>query len=69
MKGGFLLLNAWLIPSQGISAANSELLAIIMRLVKAVSKPWMLVGDFNLPPEMLNAAAVDKGLHPVVVST
>ena len=71
IPGGMLVVSVYLWHSEGMTSRNLDILLTALAAVKAHGGPWLIVGDFNCPPSVLQNA-----LHPtlsaagaVVVST
>eukprot|EP00973_Karenia_brevis_P087694 12162236-Karenia_brevis.AAC.1 len=52
-KGGFHLGSVYLRCSEGCSAANLDILQELASILKRVRGQWLVGGDFNMTPEML----------------
>ena len=59
-KGGLHVLSAYLWTKEGMTARNKELLDEAARITKLLKGPWILGGDFNMRPELLQSWATDN---------
>ena len=55
-RGGIHCFALYLVTCEGMSERNRSLLLDLARLIKAVRGPWVVMGDFNMPPEALEQA-------------
>ena len=55
-RGGIHLISVYLISCEGMSERNRGILLDLARLIKAIRGPWVVMGDWNMPPEVLEAA-------------
>ncbi len=52
-RGGLHLVSVYLWTSEGLSQRNLDLLQCLAGVLAAIRGPWLLAGDFNVPPESL----------------
>ena len=55
-KGGVHILNVYLKDSEGLSPTNMHLLEQAALCLKSIKGPWIAGGDWNMEPQMLEAA-------------
>ena len=55
-RGGIHCLSVYLYTCEGLSERNCRLLRELARLVKGVHGPWIILGDWNMPPDVLQAS-------------
>ena len=55
-RGGVHCFSVYLATCEGISARNRALLVDLAWLIKSVRGPWVVMGDWNLQPETLEAS-------------
>ncbi len=53
VRGGFHLGSVWLFPTEGLTQRNRRVLEEVALALRGVTGPWVLAGDWNLPPELL----------------
>ena len=56
MRGGIHLCSIWLIDSQGLSESNLAILAEAAALLHSISGPWIIGGDWNINPQVLQGS-------------
>ena len=52
-KGGLHVGSAWLKQSEGLSEENLGILQVLAQALTKVRGPWLIGGDWNVPPETL----------------
>ena len=57
IKGGLHLGSLWLRDSEGLSAANLLILQEVAVVLKQISGPWVIGGDWNLTPAVLRSTS------------
>ena len=55
-RGGIHCFSIYLYNSEGLTDRNRALLLDIARLLRGIRGPWVVMGDWNLAPEVLQAA-------------
>ncbi len=53
VRGGFHLGSVWLFPTEGLTQRNRRVLEEVALALRGVTGPWVLAGDWNLPPDLL----------------
>jgi ribonuclease HI len=56
LRGGIMLMTIYLWHTEGLSARNVELLEAAGAAIAQYGGPWVLAGDFNMPPAELRLA-------------
>ena len=56
IRGGIHCVSVYLRDSEGLSEANLAILTQLAALLKSLSGPWLVGGDWNLQPELLRDA-------------
>ncbi len=56
VRGGLHCGSVWMFPTEGLSQRNRRLLDDVTLALKGVRGPWLLGGDWNLPPELLRSS-------------
>ncbi len=56
VKGGVVLVSAYLFPAEGLTQRNLDLLQEIAELLQSLDAPWVLAADFNMEPDVLAAS-------------
>ena len=71
IPGGMLVLSAYLWHSEGMTSRNIGIILHAFAAVKAHGGPWVIVGDFNNPPSVLERAmgTALKAAGAVVIAT
>ena len=68
-RGGVHIFSVYLHTAQGLSDPNKELLKQLARLVKMTRGPWIIGGDWNLPPEALAEAGWVDEVEGKIIAT
>ena len=55
-KGGFFAVSCYLHTREGLSERNVDLLHQLAALVTTLDGPWVIGGDFTMPPEVLQSS-------------
>ena len=55
-RGGVHCFSVYLVTNEGMSEKNKAVLLNLAKRIKAVRGPWIVMGDWNLPPEALEAS-------------
>ena len=55
-KGGVHFISIYLIDTVGLNEANKLILEEVTLAVKNIKGPWVIAGDWNLPPDILAAS-------------
>ena len=51
--GNLVIISLYWLPGEGLEGANTERVCAVSRFVQTLADPWVIVGDFNMPPEAL----------------
>ena len=68
LKGGVILVNSYLYPSEGLSARNRHLLLVIAEELARLRRPYVWAGDFQVPPEVIEASGLLGSIAGAVVA-
>ncbi|CAK0899811.1 unnamed protein product [Prorocentrum cordatum] len=66
-KEGLVLGAAYLWNSEGLTQRNKRILAKWGATMNAIQRGWILGGDFNIGPEMLEQAEIVRKMNEVIV--
>ena len=71
IPGGMLVLSAYLWHSEGLTARNLRIILTALAAAKAHGGPWVLAGDFNNPPSVIEhgMSAALKAAGAAVIAT
>ena len=69
MRGGIHLCSIWLVHSQGLSETNLAILAEAAALLGAIAGPWVIGGDWNISPQLLESCGWLDVIHGKIVAT
>ena len=68
IKGGIHFGSVWLRDTEGLSEENMQILQAISRALTQVKGPWILGGDWNIPPEVLMESGWVDSIEGVIVA-
>ena len=69
-RGGMYCFPIYLVTCEGMSERNGGILLELARMIKAIKGPRVVMGDWNMPPEVLHAAGwVDEVEGKIVAPT
>jgi hypothetical protein len=54
-KGGIHLISAYFHTGEGLSQRNLDMMHHVARLIASLRGPWVIGGDFNLPPDVVRS--------------
>ena len=69
VKGGLQCISAYAKDKIGPTGENLELLAELTALVRSLDGPWVIAGDWNMPPEALAATGWTRIIKGTIVAT
>ena len=68
-RGGIHIFSVYLFTKEGMTERNRGLLAQLARMVTAVRGPWIIMGDWNLPPAALEETAWTEEIQGKIMCT
>ena len=69
LQGGLHIGSLWLKHSEGLSEDNLAILQVAAQALSKLRGPWVIGGDFNMPPEALEASGWIGLIKGVIVHT
>ena len=67
-KGGLHCGSIYPIVSEGMSATNCDLLQAVVEDLASLRGPWLVGGDWNMPPDVLVASGWPQFVNGVIVA-
>ena len=69
VKGGLHLGSVWLRDTEGMTDENMAILQAVSQALTKLKGPWILGGDWNMPPEELMKSGWVDSIEGVIVAT
>ena len=69
VKGGVYFISIWPVDSQGLSPTNMAILETVGGILATLKSPWIIGGDWNMSPEVLQESNWPSMVHGSIVAT
>ena len=66
--GNLVLISLYWLPGEGLEGDNLDRVRSVSRFVQTLADPWIILGDFNMPPEALLASGWPEQINGCIIT-